>query len=115
MQRLNPIVAFLGTLPQFAASRQHAHVLDLKSGCVVDWLPPTQGSDAHIFTLRLRWPGKGGDVEHFVEANKFVEYHILNAHQMGMDADALRTSAERAFSDIAAKWAETGMTADEGR
>lgn len=115
MQQLNPIIAFLGTLPQFPTSRQHAHVLDLKSGCVVDWLPPARGSDAHMFTLRLRWLGGGRDVEHFVEANKFVEYHILRAHQMGMDSDALRTSAERAFSDTAAKWASIKVTADEVR
>lgn len=115
MQPLNPIVAFLGTLPQFATSRQHQHVLDLRSGCVVDSVLSTHSSDVHMFMLRVRWPAGGRDVEHFVEANKFVEYHILKAHQMGMDANALRTSAERAFSDIAAKWAATRVSDDKAR
>ncbi len=68
-----------------------------------------------MFSLRLRWPGMNENVEHFVEANKYVEYHILEAHRLGMDSNVLRTIAERAFSDIAEMWATRGAVKDEAR
>jgi len=102
MPDANPIVEFLGTLPQFAVSRRGNQLIHLKTGCIVDDAFSASGMhDVHMFTLRLRWPGPAGHIEHLVEANRYVEFQLLEAQQFGIEICGLRKIAERAFNDVA--------------
>lgn len=104
MRRTNPIVEFLATLPQFAMLRMDGQVIHLNSGCVVDSLMPMDRTDAHMFTLRLRWPGSTGYVEHLVEANRYVELQLLEAGRLGVDISGFRDAADLAFTKTAVAW-----------